>query len=158
MTKAKAVGTSPELVASARARDDAMRLWVASIAAGASQRAAAVPLLTSHGLHYKALLSYAQTDPEGWGAALEAAQATKLARYERVLDRIATSEPGDISEDPQSANVKASVAKWMLEKLDRATYGQKVDATLSGAAGGPMVSEVKITLAEARELAKDGGE
>jgi hypothetical protein len=141
--------------ASARAREEAMQLWITAIANGASQRGAAAPLLASHGRSYKALLSIAQEDPEGWGAALEAAQAAKIARYERVLDRIAMNEPGDVSEDPGSVNVKLSAVKFLLEKLDRATYGQKLDQTVSGPDGGAVQSEVRITIAEARELAKD---
>lgn len=98
--------------------------WVAAIAEGQTQRAAAVPLLSKYGLTYKSLLSYAQRSEE-WGAALEVAMATKIGKLEGVLMRIATSEPGDISEDPASAKVKASTAQWLLTKLDRDQYGDK---------------------------------
>jgi hypothetical protein len=115
----------------ANAREDAMRLWVEAIAAGDTQRAAAAPLLLSHGLTYKTLLGIAQRDPDGWGAALEVALATRIGRIERRLYRIATNEAGDIADDPGTAKVTASTGQWLLGKWDRDQYGdhKRVDQT-----------------------------
>lgn len=100
-----------------------MRLWVQAIAEGDTQRAAAAPLLLSHGVTYKTLLGIAQRDPEGWGAALEVALATKIGRIERRLYGIATSQAGDIADDPGTSKVTASTGQWLLGKWDRDQYG-----------------------------------
>ncbi len=110
----------------ANAREAAMGEWVRAIAEGATQRAAAVPLLARYGLTYKALLGYAQRN-EAWGQALEAALATKIGRLEGVLWGIATTAPGDISDDPQSAKVKGSTAMWLLQKWDPSTYVDRTE-------------------------------
>lgn len=147
-------GASADRGANARAREEALEIWVAAIAEGATQRGAAVPLLRSHGVTYKQLLGWCERDPEGWGAALEVATATKIEHMEQVLRRLALTGPGDLSEDPGSAKVRASTAQWLLSKWDRREYGDKVTQEHTGKDGQPLAA-VAITLEDARTLARD---
>lgn len=105
------------------AREDALRRWVEAIAEGQTMRGAAVPLTKEYGFTWQQLAGWCSRDPDDWGKALEAAQATKIERMEGVLRRIATTGPGDLGEDPGSAKVRASTAQWLLSKWDRKVYG-----------------------------------
>lgn len=107
----------------ANAREAALTDWIESIAAGVTQRAAAIPIEKRTGYTYKQMLGWCERDPEGWGRLMDAAIAAKVERMESVLRRIATAGPDDITEDPGSAKVRASTAQWLLSKWDRKTYG-----------------------------------
>ncbi len=118
------------------AREVALAAWVSAIAEGQTMRGAAVPLIRD-GITKDMLVSWCRGD-ERWAAALEAAQATKVERMEAVLRRIATTDPGDISEDPGSARVRASTAQWLLSKWDRDQYGDRARVEQTGKDGGPI--------------------
>lgn len=154
MTKAKAKpakGRGRKSVASqpqptpgtnARAREDAMTMWIQRIATGETMRGAAVPVRAKHGLGFGQLKGYAERDPEGWGALLEDAIATKIEAVEATIRRAVMADPGDVSEDPGSITARTTNARWLLSKWDRREYGDKVDTTLSGPDGGPVQTEV----------------
>lgn len=126
----KGKATAP---ADTNARETALRRWVEAIAQGQTMRGAAVPLTAEYGYTWSQLNGWCVRDPDGWGKALESAQATKVERMESVLRRIATAEPGDLAEDPGSAKVRASTAQWLLSKWDRENYGdaKRVDQTVT---------------------------
>lgn len=140
-------------VANARAREPhrfadvkepALTEWVKAIADGQTQRGAAVPVFTKYGVHYKQLLSWCQSDPDGWGAALDVAQATKVETMEAVLRRIATAAPDDISEDPGSARARIAAATWLLSKWAPKEYAETKKHEHTGSDGGPI--ETKATV------------
>jgi hypothetical protein len=135
------VATAVRATTRTNARDEsALTKWVAAIAEGQTMRGAAVPL----GYTHDKLRGWCTSDPEGWGMALAHAQATKVERLESVLRRIATSEPGDISEDPASARVRASTAQWLLSKWDRENYGDRQTTELTGKDGGPVQTQAEV--------------
>ena len=140
--KSLATQPQPNPGTNARAREDAMTMWISRIAAGETMRGAAVPVRAKHGLGFNQLKGYADRDPEGWGAILEDAIATKIEAVEATIRRAVMAEPGDVSEDPASITARTSNARWLLSKWDRREYGDKVDTTLSGPDGGPVQSEV----------------
>lgn len=131
-----ATAKSPRTAIDTNAREVALGQWVSAIAEGQTMRGAAVPLVRQ-GISKDMLVSWCRSD-ERWAAALEAAQATKVERMEAVLRRIATTDPGDISEDPGSARVRASTAQWLLSKWDRDQYGDRARVEQTGKDGGPI--------------------
>lgn len=140
--KSLATQPQPNPGTNARAREEAMRDWVARIAAGETMRGAAVPVRAKHGLGFGQLKGYAERDPEGWGALLEDAIATKIEAVEATIRRAVMAEPGDVSEDPASITARTFNVCWLLSKWDCVGYGDKVDVMLSGPDGGPVQSEV----------------
>lgn len=119
-----------------------MTEWVKAIAEGQTQRGAAVPVFTKYGVHYKQLLSWCQSDPDGWGSALEVATATKIERVEATVRRIALAPPDDISEDPGSARARIAAATWLLSKWAPKDYAETKKHEHTGSDGGPIKSEV----------------
>jgi hypothetical protein len=135
-------------------RGEALADWFGRIAAGETERSAAIAVQRVHGTTYKQLRGWCDRDEE-WGEMLAQAHARKVERMESVLRRIATSDPGDITEDPGSARVKASTAQWLLSKWDRKTYGDAKTVETTGKDGGPVQQELTISIADANALAKD---
>jgi hypothetical protein len=129
---------TPDPGTNARTREEAMRDWVARIAAGETMRGAAVPVRAKHGLGFGQLKGYAERDPEGWGALLEDAIATKIEAVEATIRRAVMAEPGDISEDPGTITAKTTNARWLLSKWDRENYGDAKRVEQSGPGGGPI--------------------
>lgn len=146
----KSLVTQPTPAPNARAREtdwgSAMELWLALIGNGETERhAASLVALDFPGVTRDLLRARANADPGGWGEGLAAAHGRKVADAERMLREIAKG-PGPsatlLSVDPQLERVRASTLQWLLSKWDRVSYGDKVDATLSGPDGGPVQSEV----------------
>lgn len=126
-------------------RDAAMRDWVARIASGETMRGAAVPVRAKYGLGFGQLKGYAERDPDGWGALLEDAIATKIEAVEATIRRAVMAEPGDISEDPGTITAKTTNARWLLSKWDRENYGDAKRVEQSGPDGGAIKHDVKMS-------------
>jgi hypothetical protein len=129
--------------------------WCARIAAGKTERYAAIGLPVK----YKTLRSWADRD-EARGDELADAHEThiqtRLDEMDDAPDAIANSEDGD-GVHPKAAELKVRNAQWLLGKLDRDRFGEGKKVERSGPGGGPERHEVKITLADAVELAKGTG-
>lgn len=134
--------------ANARAREAALTKWLEAIASGVTQRAAAVPIEREYGFTYKQMLGWVERDPEGWGRMMDAALAAKIETMEGVLRRIASAGPDDITEDPQSARVRASTAQWLLSKWDRKAYGDKVTQEIEATIKKPPADDTPEAIVE----------
>lgn len=129
--------------------------WCTRIASGRTERFAAIGLPVK----YNTLRSWAERDPdrrEELADAHETHIQSRLDEMDDAPDAIGSSEDDGVH--PKAAELKVRNAQWMLGKLDRDRFGEGKRVEKVGAGGGPVQSEVKITIVELQELAKDGAE
>lgn len=137
-TNARARGYDESVVYSA------LTDWLEGVAAGETERTAAVPVFTKYGVPFRTLRSWCDRDPDGWGDALAQAHAVKEARWLGVVDSIAQGKGASAIEDPGVLRAKLSAATWLLSKSNRSLYGDHKTTELTGANGGPVKQEVQV--------------
>jgi hypothetical protein len=77
---------------------------------------------------------WAIDDREGFAAKYARSRELGLLHRADEIVEIADSEP-----DPNKARVRVDARKWELSKLMPRIYGDKIDHTLSGPDGGPIM-------------------
>lgn len=147
----------------ARARGPIPEVWATfcqRVSEGRTERIAAMGL----GVPYTTIRSWMDHHPELREQLLDARAVEIQRRLDRMEETPLSIGSGGTDEDaaaggihPKAAELLMKHDRWRLETLDPVQFmpAKKLDQTVSGPDGGAVQSEVRITLAEARDLAKD---
>ncbi len=115
---------------------------------GSTQEHACAENARPMGLRGSQLYEWGRSHPESAEAVRDAVRAHEAALL-KELDLLGINEAS-----AKADRVRATNLQWRLSKLDPARWGERRVVEQVGADGGPMRTEVRLTLADARALAK----